>query len=54
MERANNIYDFMQKNQEYITGNHQFSDGIWAGISTLKIKDRFDGEVNFSNRIQNR
>ncbi|CAN5373985.1 TonB-dependent receptor [soil metagenome] len=55
MERANNIYDFSAKGDlEYITGNHQVSAGIWTGISTLKIQDRFDGEVNFSNRIQNR
>ncbi|MEX0610076.1 MAG: TonB-dependent receptor [Balneolaceae bacterium] len=55
-ERANNIYDFSAKwDLEYITGNnHEFSAGIWTGVTTLKVNDRFDDEDTFGSRIHNR
>lgn len=56
VNRQNNIYDFSLKGDlEYMSGNnHQFSAGVWAGVSTLKLKDRFDGEDTYSSRIHNR
>ncbi|MEX0720994.1 MAG: TonB-dependent receptor [Balneolaceae bacterium] len=56
IERENNIFDFSAKSDlEYSAGNrHQISTGIWAGVSTLKLQDRFDGTDTFQSRIHNR
>lgn len=56
VERKNNIYDFSVKGDfEYVAGKgHYFTAGIWAGVSTLKLQDRYNGEDTFSSRIHNR
>tara|TARA_R110000868_G_scaffold304437_16_gene565235 strand:- start:3447 stop:5717 length:2271 start_codon:yes stop_codon:yes gene_type:complete len=53
-ERDNNIYDFSIKSDlEYLPNEkHQISTGIWAGIFTLRLQDRFDNQDSFSSRIQ--
>lgn len=55
-ERDNNIYDFSLKSDvEYIPNeNHQISTGIWAGVFTLRLQDRFDNQDSFSTRIHAR
>ncbi|MGB0347045.1 MAG: TonB-dependent receptor [Balneolaceae bacterium] len=49
-ERDNNIYDFSLKSDvEYIPNEkHQISTGIWAGVFTLRLQDRFDNQDSFS------
>lgn len=56
IERGNNIYDFSIKwDLEYLANDkHIISGGMWSGITTLKIQDRFDGADTFSSRIHNR
>jgi hypothetical protein len=53
-ERENDIYDFSLKGDlEYLVNeNHTLSAGIWAGILTLRINDRFDNADTFNSRIQ--
>ena len=53
IERDNNIYDFSLKSDiEYIPNEkHQLSTGIWAGVFTLRIQDRFDNQDSFRSRI---
>lgn len=55
-ERDNNIHDFSIKSDlEYRPADaHQVTAGIWAGVSTLKLKDTFDGSDTFQSRIHNR
>nr|WP_286670467.1 TonB-dependent receptor [Fodinibius salsisoli] len=52
-ERSNNIYDFsMQGDIEYFPNdNHDISTGFDLSLLTLKIKDRFDGDLNYNSRI---
>ncbi|MBO6524681.1 MAG: TonB-dependent receptor [Balneolaceae bacterium] len=52
--RDNNIYDFSIKSDlEYLPNEkHQISTGIWSGVFTLKLQDRFDNQDSFSSRIQ--
>ncbi len=52
--RENNIYDFSIKSDlEYLPNEkHQISTGIWSGVFTLKLQDRFDNQDSFSSRIQ--
>lgn len=53
--RENNIYDFSFKSDlEYLPGNnHQIKTGVWGGVFTFKLRDSFDNENTFNNRIQN-
>src|SRR5699024_4896651 len=53
-ERPNNIYDFSLKGDiEYYPDNdHKISVGFWAGLITLKLKTRFDGDETFFSRTQ--
>ena len=55
-KRDNNIYDFSLKSDlEYLPyEKHQFAAGLWSGIFTLKLQDRFDNQDNFSSRIHSR
>ncbi len=55
-ERENNIYDFSLKaDLEYLPGEkHQISTGLWTGVFTLRLQDRFDGQDSFSSRIHSR
>ena len=55
-ERDNNIYDYSLKSDlEYLPSQeHQISTGVWAGVFTLNIQDRFDNQDSFSNRIHAR
>ncbi len=55
-ERDNNIYDYSIKSDlEYLPNEkHQISTGIWAGIFTLRLQDRFDNQDSFSSRIHSR
>lgn len=53
-DRRNNIFDFSFKGDLEVQPNeyHNISAGLWAGTLTLKLRDRFDGNENFSSRIQ--
>lgn len=53
-DRRNNIYDISVKaDAEYQPSeSHNLTAGIWGGSLTLKLRDRFDGNVNFRSRIQ--
>ncbi len=53
-ERDNNIYDFSVKGDlEYLVNDkHTIETGVWGGVMTLILKDRFDNEESFSSRIQ--
>ncbi len=53
--RNNNIYDFSVKaDLEYLPNSrHTLQAGLWSGLFTFKLNDRFDGQKNFSSRIQN-
>ena len=55
-ERDNNIYDYSIKSDlEYLPNEkHQISTGVWAGIFTLRLQDRFDNQDSFSSRIHSR
>ncbi|MCR9133890.1 MAG: TonB-dependent receptor [bacterium] len=55
-ERDNNIYDFSLKSDlEYIPNEkHQIATGVWAGVFTLRLQDRFDNQDSFSSRIHSR
>lgn len=55
-KRDNNIYDYSLKSDlEYLPNEkHQISTGIWAGVFTLNLKDRFDNQDSFSSRIHAR
>lgn len=55
-KRDNNIYDYSLKSDlEYLPNEkHQISTGVWAGIFTLNLKDRFDDQDSFSSRIHAR
>lgn len=55
-ERDNNIYDYSIKSDlEYLPNEkHQISAGLWAGIFTLRLQDRFDNQDSFSSRIHSR
>lgn len=55
-ERQNNIYDFSLKaDLEYLPNEiHQIATGLWSGVFTLRLKDRFDNQDSFSSRIQAR
>ncbi len=55
-ERDNNIYDYSIKSDlEYLPNEkHQISTGLWAGIFTLRLQDRFDNQDSFSSRIHSR
>jgi hypothetical protein len=55
-ERDNNIYDFSLKSDlEYIPNEkHQIATGVWAGVFTLQLQDRFDNQDSFSSRIHSR
>lgn len=55
-ERDNNIYDYSLKSDlEYLPNEkHQISTGIWAGIFTLNLQDRFDNQDSFRSRIHSR
>jgi hypothetical protein len=55
-ERENNIYDYSLKSDlEYLPNEkHQISTGIWAGVFTLNLQDRFDNQDSFSSRIHSR
>jgi hypothetical protein len=52
-ERSNNIYDFsIQGDVEYFpSDNHDISTGFDLSLLTLKIKDRFDGDLTYNSRI---
>ncbi len=54
--RENNIYDYSLKSDlEYLPNEkHQISTGIWAGVFTLNLQDRFDNQDSFSSRIHSR
>tara|TARA_Y100001935_G_scaffold93147_1_gene77428 strand:- start:43182 stop:45452 length:2271 start_codon:yes stop_codon:yes gene_type:complete len=51
--RDNNIYDFSLKSDlEYLPNDkHQIKTGLWAGVFTFRIQDRFDGDLGFTSRI---
>jgi len=51
--RSNNIFDFSVKGDlEYLANDkHSLQIGFWTGLMTLKLKDTFDGETNFTSRI---
>lgn len=53
-ERKNDIYDFSLKGDfEYLLNEyHTLSAGIWTGILTLRVNDRFDNSDTFNSRIQ--
>lgn len=53
-ERKNDIYDFSLKGDfEYLSNEyHTLSAGIWTGILTLRVNDRFDNSDTFNSRIQ--
>ena len=53
-DRRNNIFDYSIKADAEYTPNerHNLTAGLWAGSLTLKLRDRFDGNVNFRSRIQ--
>lgn len=55
-KRDNNIYDYSLKSDlEYLPSEkHQISTGIWAGVFTLNLNDRFDNQDSFSSRIHAR
>ncbi len=55
-KRDNNIYDFSLKSDlEYLPNEkHQIATGIWAGVFTLRLLDRFDNQDSFSTRIHAR
>lgn len=55
-ERNNNIWDYSLKaDLEYLPNQkHLFATGIWAGVFTLRIQDRFDNADSFSSRIHSR
>ncbi|RNC85653.1 MAG: TonB-dependent receptor [Balneola sp.] len=55
-ERDNNIYEYSIKSDlEYLPNEkHQISTGLWAGIFTLRLQDRFDNQDSFSSRIHSR
>ncbi len=55
-ERDNNIYDFSLKSDlEYIPNEkHLIATGVWAGVFTLRLQDRFDNQDSFSSRIHSR
>lgn len=55
-ERDNNIYDYSLKaDVEYLPNEkHQISTGVWTGVFTLRLDDRFDGNPSFSSRIHAR
>lgn len=53
-KRSNNIYDFSAKGDiEYFpNGRHELSAGVWTGLLTLRLRDKFDGEETFNSRTQ--
>jgi hypothetical protein len=54
--RDNNIWDQSVKaDVEFIPNElHQISAGVWAGVFTMRIVDKFDGQESFSPRIHAR
>ncbi len=51
--RDNKVDDFSLKaDVEFLfSGNHSLKLGTWAGLFTLRLQDRFDGQDSFSERI---
>lgn len=52
-KRSNNVGDFSLKaDLEYLpNAYHQLELGIWTGSILLRIRDEFDGDESFTNRI---
>lgn len=55
-ERENNIYDFSMKSDlEYLPNEkHLLSTGVWTGVLTLNLRNRFDNRETSSQRIHSR
>lgn len=56
IERRNNIYDYSVKaDLEYLPNEkHEFAIGVWTGVLTIRLKDRFDNEDSFQSRSHSR
>src|SRR5690606_18669733 len=56
IERNNNIFDFSVKGdiEYFLNDQHSIKAGVWGGLMTLKLEDRFDNEQSFYSRIQSK
>ncbi len=54
IERNNNVFDYSIKSDlEWAASpSHDIRGGFWAGLLTLTLKDRFDGNPTTNSRIQ--